>query len=89
MISSILYRSKPAALGESTTYIPDKALLIEILIFKIVIGLVLFIFPPLIGEGKLCIVITVLVALDFWMTKNLGRRILSAFWYIDTEGQED
>lgn len=84
MISSILYRSKSTKLSESTLYIPNKALLTEILMFKLAVVLILFIFPPLIDEGKLCIVLTVLVALDFWMTKNLGRRILCAFWYINT-----
>lgn len=41
------------------------------------------------NEEILSILVTVLIAVDFWSSKNLGRKFLSACWYINTEGQED
>ena len=37
----------------------------------------------------MCIIITVGVSLEFWVSKNLGRKFLQANWYVSTEGYED
>ena len=37
----------------------------------------------------MCIAITVGISLEFWISKNLGRKFLQATWYVNTEGEDD
>jgi hypothetical protein len=39
------------------------------------------------NEEFLCIMVTILAAIDFWVSKNLGKKFLNACWYIDTQGE--
>jgi hypothetical protein len=57
------------------------------LLIKVILLAVLFILPPIMNEEFLCIIVTILVAIDFWVSKNLGKKFLNACWYIDTQGQ--
>ena len=76
-------------LGLSSTFGADKSIIGEILGAKIIILLILFIFPPFVDKEAMCIVITIAVSLEFWISKNLGRKFLQASWYVSTEGEED
>ena len=89
MISSIRYKSKSKILSLSSTFIPNRRFIFEILIIKVAILVILFVMPPIMNEELLCILVTVLVAIDFWSSKTLGRKFLCAYWYINTEGEED
>ena len=88
MQGSLFYSRRSQLLG-STTFAADKTVIAEILIAKALVLIVLFIFPPFMNEELLCIIVTLLVSLEFWMSKNLGRRFLHANWYVNTEGDED
>lgn len=89
MISSIRYKSKSKILSLSSTFIPNKRFIFEILIVKAALLILMFTLPPIMNEEFLCILVTILVAIDFWTSKNLGRKFLCACWYINTEGEED
>lgn len=51
--------------------------------------LVLFICPFLLREETLCLISTPLVAIEFWASRNFGRKFLQAEWHVDTSTEED
>ena len=89
MISSIIYEGKSRIALSTIVFPADKCKIIEICLFKVIILVCLFIFPPLIQQEILSFVATVCFSLEFWISKNLGRKFLNASWFIDTEKEND
>lgn len=56
---------------------------------KVLVLILLFSLPPIMEEGMLCSLMMMIVAVEFWLSKNLGRKFLNASWYIETDGEED
>jgi hypothetical protein len=49
----------------------------------------IFLFGDLFSQQVACMFVTIACSLEFWITKNLGRRYLMASWSIDTSGEEE
>jgi hypothetical protein len=45
--------------------------------------------PDLMQEDRLAQLVSLLIAGEFWTTKNMGRRLLNASWYVDSSTGED
>lgn len=89
MLSSIRYTSKSKLALSTSTLIPNKLIILQIVLTKILVLATLFTSPSLLPENTVCTIIVVLVAFDFWVSKNLGRKYVNACWYVDTSQKED
>jgi hypothetical protein len=48
------------------------------------------IFCPLLLKGDtVCFFLTILIAFEFWVNKNLARTFLKAHWFVDTTTEKD
>jgi hypothetical protein len=89
MISSVIYTPLGSWVKDTSTFNPSKSPLFQIVFAKAAVIVLTFILGDILPQLIATIVIAVLAAIEFWITKNLGRIYLQAGWSIDTEGEED
>lgn len=48
------------------------------------------IFLPLVTKSDTtCFFLTIAIAFEFWVNKNLARTFLKAYWFVDTTTEKD
>lgn len=43
----------------------------------------------MIKSDTTCFFLTIAIALEFWVNKNLARTFLKAYWFVDTTTEKD
>jgi hypothetical protein len=56
---------------------------------KAVVVITVMAFSEWMQEDRLAQLLSLLVALEFWTAKNVGKRLLQASWYVDSSTGED
>jgi hypothetical protein len=84
MISSVIYTPLASRVGDGSTFNPSKSPLFQIVILKVSVVILTFILGDILPQLIATIVIAMLAAIEFWVTKNLGRVYLQAGWSINT-----
>ena len=56
---------------------------------KILTLIVIVLCPLFINLDRACFIITLCIALEFWINKNLARLFLKAYWFVDTTTEKD
>lgn len=82
MLASTIY--VPRATINPVIFETDKLPLLQIFLMKSVVILSLMILTQMVQQDSLAQFMAVLVALDFWCTKNFGRKLLHVHWYVDS-----
>lgn len=85
MISSVIY-TPSSLLHEGSTFEPTKSPLFQILIAKVAVIVLIFLLGDIFSQELACVAVTIVSSLEFWITKNVGRKYLQATWSIDTTG---
>jgi hypothetical protein len=88
MISSVAYTPKASQLTEST-FQPARSPLFQILAAKVIVVCLLYVLGGLCSQQIASMLVTVGAGLEFWLTKNVGRKYLQAAWSIDTSQGEE
>lgn len=67
----------------------NKLPLLQLLCMKVLTMGALFVLPNFAQEDVLVYVVSLMVALEFWTAKNMGRRLLHADWRVDSQTGQD
>ena len=87
MISSVIYTPAASQAQSNSTFSPSKSPLFQIVFAKVLVIVMSFLLGDLMPQLPAAIIVSSLAALEFWITKNLGRMYLHASWSVDTTGE--
>ena len=89
MLTSVIYHPVDQEHTEESTFDAHKSPILQILFAKAVIVVLIFLLSGLMEQELAATIIAISGSLEFWVTKNLGRKYLQATWSVDTSGEED
>ena len=89
MIKSVVYQDGSQLASQESTFDPSTSPLFHITIAKILVIVLIYLLGDLLSDTAAAYCVTVAGALEFWITKNMGRKYLQASWSVDTSGEED
>jgi hypothetical protein len=67
----------------------DNFNLFQIIFMKILVTCMAIFCPLLLKGDTVCFFLTILIAFEFWVNKNLARTFLKAHWFVDTTTEKD